>query len=253
MSYILDALKRAESERSRGEIPGLNAQPMGLSSADTPAPASRPMVAAMAAGIAVGVCGLLWWWFGSGGAPAASDSVPAPAVSPVQAPMAAPPAAVLPQPVVVSGPEVSPAAPAVVVEAVRPAASPVSREPVHTAPVTLKAPPRDAANASSRSKSAAPRPAPSASGGSGLPQPAVGDADSRVYTLNELPADIRGALPTLAVGGASHSEHAASRMLILNGQIYHEGDRLTAELTLQQIQLRSAVLSFRGYRFAINY
>jgi hypothetical protein len=26
-----------------------------------------------------------------------------------------------------------------------------------------------------------------------------------------------------------------------------------AELTLQQIQLRSAVLSFRGYRFGINY
>ena len=42
-------------------------------------------------------------------------------------------------------------------------------------------------------------------------------------------------------------------MLIINGQIYHEGDKLSPELTLQQIQLRSAVLSFRGYRYAISY
>ena len=78
---------------------------------------------------------------------------------------------------------------------------------------------------------------------------AAGDQRAPEYlAINE-----RGRVPALVVGGASHSEHAASRMLILNGQIYHEGDRLTAELTLQQIQLRSAVLSFRGYRFGINY
>jgi len=57
----------------------------------------------------------------------------------------------------------------------------------------------------------------------------------------------------VAVGGASYSESPASRMLIINGQIYHEGDKLTPELTLQQIQLRNAVLSFRGYRYAISY
>jgi two-component system nitrogen regulation response regulator NtrX len=44
-----------------------------------------------------------------------------------------------------------------------------------------------------------------------------------------------------------------SRMLIINGQIYHEGDKLTPELTLQQIRLRTAVLSFRGYLYAISY
>ncbi len=252
MSYILDALKRAESERSRGEIPGLNAQPMGLSSADTQASASRPVVAAMAAGAAVVLCGLLWWWFGSGGVPAARDAASAPDVPPVLAPVAAPAATVLPQSVVVSAAVVAPAAPAVALEAARPAAPPAPREAAHTAPLALKAPQRDTANATSRSKPAAVRPTPAASGVPGSPPPAV-DADSRVYALNELPADIRGALPTLAVGGASHSEHAASRMLILNGQVYHEGDRLTAELTLQQIQLRSAVLSFRGYRFGINY
>jgi general secretion pathway protein B len=31
MSYILDALKRADAERGRGQVPGLNAQPLGAS------------------------------------------------------------------------------------------------------------------------------------------------------------------------------------------------------------------------------
>ena len=57
----------------------------------------------------------------------------------------------------------------------------------------------------------------------------------------------------VTVGGASYSENPASRMLIINGQIFHEGDKLTSEVTLQQIKLRSAVLSYRGYRYTITY
>ena len=33
MSYILDALKRAEAERERGQVPGLNAQPVPVAAA----------------------------------------------------------------------------------------------------------------------------------------------------------------------------------------------------------------------------
>jgi general secretion pathway protein B len=77
--------------------------------------------------------------------------------------------------------------------------------------------------------------------------------EERVYAIKELPPEIRTALPTVTVGGASYSENPSSRMLIINGQIYHEGDKLTPELTLQQIRLRTAVLSFRGYLYAISY
>ena len=41
MSYILDALKRAESERSRGAVPGVHAQPQ---TAATPSPQGRRRV-----------------------------------------------------------------------------------------------------------------------------------------------------------------------------------------------------------------
>jgi general secretion pathway protein B len=78
-------------------------------------------------------------------------------------------------------------------------------------------------------------------------------SDERVYSLKELPDDIRNGLPALAVGGATYSENAASRMLIVNGNIFHEGDKLTPEVTLQQIKLRTAVLTYRGYRYFINY
>jgi general secretion pathway protein B len=80
-----------------------------------------------------------------------------------------------------------------------------------------------------------------------------GASEERVYSLKELPDDIRNSLPALAVGGATYSENAASRMLIVNGNIFHEGDKLTPEVTLQQIKLRTAVLSYRGYRYFINY
>ena len=78
-------------------------------------------------------------------------------------------------------------------------------------------------------------------------------AEPRVYALAELPDDIRRELPTLAVGGAMYSETAANRMLIINGQVFHERDKLAANLTLVQIKLKSAVLEFRGYRYSIAF
>ena len=86
-----------------------------------------------------------------------------------------------------------------------------------------------------------------------MPAIHAASAGERIYTLKELPDDIRSSLPVLTVGGATYSDNAASRMLIVNGNLFHEGDKLTPELTLQQIKLRAAVLSFRGYRYSISY
>lgn len=81
----------------------------------------------------------------------------------------------------------------------------------------------------------------------------VSPVEERVHTVAELPDDIRRQLPALTVAGATYSENPASRMLLINGQLYHEGDKLAPELTLQQIHLRRAVLSFRGYRYSVSY
>jgi general secretion pathway protein B len=57
----------------------------------------------------------------------------------------------------------------------------------------------------------------------------------------------------LSIGGSSYSENPAGRLLIVNGQVFHEGDQLTNELLLERIELKAAVLSFRGYRYRVTF
>ncbi|MET0518583.1 MAG: general secretion pathway protein GspB, partial [Burkholderiaceae bacterium] len=78
-------------------------------------------------------------------------------------------------------------------------------------------------------------------------------APAAVPTIAELPEALRRELPALAVGGAMYSDTPANRMLILNGQVFHEGDRVAEQLVLERIKLRGAVLVFRGQRYAISF
>ena len=50
-----------------------------------------------------------------------------------------------------------------------------------------------------------------------------------------------------------YSENPANRMLIINGKLFHEGDKLAPGLSLEQISLKSAVLRLKGYRYGISY
>ena len=218
MSYILDALKRAESERSRGAIPNIHAQPGLAGEGDGSGPVPRQRAAL---GVAVAVllaAAAAWWWMSLDDAkPVAVLADATPSTSP-SVPSGAAPAAIASVPT-----------PALAVRV------PVTAGvPVPTAPAKPIALPWLA-------QQATPKPTSAAS------------ASERIYTLKELPDNIRSSLPVLTVGGATYSDNAASRMLIVNGNLFHEGDKLTPELTLQQIKLRAAVLSFRGYRYSISY
>jgi general secretion pathway protein B len=82
---------------------------------------------------------------------------------------------------------------------------------------------------------------------------ASASGETRIYALAELPDEIRRQLPALSVGGSAYSKRAADRILIVNGQVLHEGDKVAPELVLQQIKLRAAVLAFKGYRYEIAY
>lgn len=218
MSYILDALKRAEAERSRGEVPTIHAPSVPIGDTASEVSPSRLLVWIGAASGLILLAVAAWWWYGK---PTVTSEDLA----------ASPPVPVTVPPVVVP----SPTAPA------RPA------EP-------RQLPPRATVAMVAPSSPLVFKPLPSDPVATPPSRPTVRSASEEpVYPLKDLPGDIRAALPAVAVGGASYSENPSSRMLIINGQIYHEGDKLTPELTLQQIQLRSAVLSFRGYRYAISY
>jgi general secretion pathway protein B len=78
-------------------------------------------------------------------------------------------------------------------------------------------------------------------------------AEARIPTQAELPEAVRRELPALTFGGAMHSPNAASRMLIVNGQLFHEGDKIGPELWLEQIKLKDAVLRYKQHRYSVSY
>ena len=49
------------------------------------------------------------------------------------------------------------------------------------------------------------------------------------------------------------SANKADRILIINGQVLHEGDAIAPGLMLEQIRLKAAVLAFKGYRYGIAF
>lgn len=210
MSYILDALRRAEAERQRGAVPGLHAQPSVMALDDQP-PRRRLLLVVVALAGALAAAAGLAWWLGRqavlaareapvGAAPEVVKTVPAPESKPVVAPVPTPPP-VPPQVIVMVNPS--------------PAAVPVAR----------------AASA------AAVAAAPSASAPVALPR------------LADLPEGVRATLPSLSLGGIVHASAAAQRLVILGGQVFHEGDRPLPELLVQEIRPRTVVLVWRGQAF----
>ncbi|MEO8058242.1 MAG: general secretion pathway protein GspB [Burkholderiales bacterium] len=236
MSYILDALRRADAERERGSVPGIHARPAMLGEADIEAPRSgRPGLWAGLAFVLVLLAVLGWWLLGHDSSPPTPAPPPAPAQVLAPAPVLAEPAPVSPAPALA----LAPVAAAPLVAAAPPA-------PVPPAP---RAPERERPTKAKVEVAKPDKPTPGAASKPALPAA----NEPRVYALSELPDEIRRELPTLAVGGAMYSQNPANRMLIVNGQTFHEGDKLAPNLSLAQIRLKSAVLEYKGYRYGITY
>ncbi len=226
MSYILEALRRAEAQRQRGAVPGLHAQPASAALAD-PALARQAgarrswRLAWVLAAVLLLAAGARWWLGPSG--PSGLE----PTVGPAQ-PFAVAPVARIAAPAV----EPALAAPAV---------------PVAPAPAASAAP-ANAAALPPRVASSAGLPLPAA------PPPATAPASApRLPTLAELPETVRRELPVFTLGGSVYAEQASQRMVIINGQVMREGERLAPELLLQQIRLKSVVLDYRGQRFELPF
>lgn len=234
MSYILDALRKADAERERGHVPGLHAQP-GPSRTDDDigrgARAMPPWAWFVGAVSVLAVAGVAWQWL--------ERDTPQPPAAP--RPAETPSLAMAPAPAVQQA--AAPPAPPAPVVAPSPAPPPV---PIERATPARAAPARIAtvAPVAHTPSAAAPRAATA---------PASSANEGKVYAISELPDSVRRELPTLAIGGSIYSDNAASRFLIINGQIFHEGDKVTPSLTLEQIKLKAAVLQYKGYRYSTSF
>lgn len=236
MSLILDALRKADAERERGAVPGLHAQPMPLPASEGRARArSLPWLWLAIGALAVLAAALAWR---VAGRVESRSLVEATAAAPP--PAAAAPAAAA----TATTPAAPPAAP--------PAANPPGT-PTASAPPQFVAEPAPWPTQDSR-KPAVPEPVPAAKrAASAAPAESAVAPVPPVYAREQLPPQIRAELPPLAFGGAIYSSNPADRSLIVNGRLLRENDRLTGELTLEQIRLKAAVFRYKGYRFEVGF
>ena len=212
MSYILEALKKAESERERGQVLGLNAAQHSRTLRY--GHHARPwwlLLVVLLLAVAYGL------WRQSGAMPpsAALASSATPAASAAAVPVEALPVATLATPF-----SAIPLTTVAHVQArVLPAAAALDAGPMSAVPLETLPKPQQVA---------------------GLP------------LLQELPDSLKRQIPALTISGAIYSDSPAEWTLIINDQVLAKGSQVAPELRLEDIGANSAVFNFRGQRFRLE-
>lgn len=237
MSYILDALRRSQAERERGRTPGLHTPagaPPGLA---VPRPRRTGAWAVAALALAV-VLALGGWRFWPMAQPRAVVLAPAPAA---QAGLAPAPHSVPTAP----PPVQSASAPAPLAEPAAARAEPPQRVlPPAPQPQPKTRVAREAEHPRQVRASPATAPVPAAA-------PQEEAAAAPVFAQSDLPPAVQAQLPKLQLAGITYSSNPKFRMVIVNGQVLHEGDQAAPGLQLERIEQGRTVWSFRGYRYAL--
>jgi general secretion pathway protein B len=221
MSYILDALRKAERERHLGQPPSLTVPPLA-------AEPRRPRLGLwLGAGLGLGLNVALLAFFLTRPPPA----TPPPDVTALPAPAASAPStppAVGSLPAASAGAKAAatrqePAGKSVTLEPPRPTAPPAGRERRETPARPLVIP---------GSVTLAPAPEP-------------------VPALETLPAGARRGIPALNLDIHSHSADPDKRFVVINGQRYREGERLGEGPVLETVTRDGAILRQGGQRFRL--
>ena len=222
MSYILDALKRADAERQHGTVPSLHTRQVttptlqNTSGAQNRRWLTASAVLILAAAAAVGG----WFWRApSNDAPRQADAQIA-LTSPVASP---PPLPALAAPTLLPAPVPAPVT-----------AAPVAPKPKPEPAPKPETPPR---------RIAAPKPTP--------PPPAAASAE--LPLLSELPDNIRRQIPAMAINGVVYSDNPGQRVLLVNQQVLTQGSQAVPDVKLEEIRPHSSVFSFQGTRFRLAH
>ena len=230
MSYILDALKRADQDRRVGVLPAdSQSPPMPEVAGVAHRTRSWTLAVRVGVGLLLGVAAALAWHHGRGSATLPSVASVASLPS-----LPSPPA----QPVVAAVNVAAPTSMAAV------SVPPLSAPPMHPAPAPAVPPapqPIAAAPAPFLPQAASPVPPAKA--------PAPGPQRSPSAQQPETPEP----LLRFKLSGSIYSTRAADRLLIVDGQIAHEGDRVAPEVVLERIQPKSAIFLFRQRRYELSY
>lgn len=219
MSIILDALKKAETERHLGHLPGLHSR-QSASTEPGAATRNRTVVALGFGGAAIVLIGAVAGWvYWNGATPVQQVSLSPQKTTNVQ----------VIEPVSIAVPQQEIPVP----------------PPLLALPATVKPVPMVIAKAAPT----APLPAPPSSN-----KPAIAVlAQDKVVALADLPPALQRELPALVIGGSMYSDNAADRMLLIDKRLLHEGEEAGSGVVLEKILQKEAILRFRGTRFRINF
>lgn len=263
MSYILDALKRADAERQRGTVPSLHARQVTTPALPNTSGAQNRRWLAVGAVLILGAAaaGGGWFWRAPpGDAPRPADAHiamarPAPAASPPPLPALAAPAPTstpLPVPLPVTTAPVPPTP--------EPAPKPEVPPRRVVAPKPAPPPPAAAAPAAPKSKAdtTVAKATPASASASPQPAPAPKSAPSRAAPaelplLSELPENIRRQIPAMAINGVVYSDNPGQRVLLVNQQVLTPGSQAVPDVKLEEIRPHSSVFSFQGTRFRLAH
>jgi general secretion pathway protein B len=254
MSYILDALKKAESERQLGSVPSVYGQPLPIAKSDEPISLWRRPWSWIAAGFLV-AAGIAWTWTLTS-QKEAPHAMPAVAQQEISQPPV--PTAVAQAPLVEREATQAISTPAMEKETidnartVKNVPTPVRDEK----PATLKKPVVIAAKTPPEKSGTKLEPAQRSATQDKAPNAATTPpqtVDTEVALLRDLPEHIRSGLPSISVGGYIYSPNPAARSMLLNNRLVREGDQLASGLTLERMMPKEAVLNYQGQRFRLPY
>lgn len=212
MSYILDALRKSESERRQGKVPDLGQQ---VQFVHKPRKKSSPLVALVAAGLVLNavVLAVVFW-----------PETPAEPVTPAPQPTVEPGPEAAPEPKAEAGPEPK-AEP-------RPEPAP---EPEPVARPTIIVP-----SASSRANS-----------GPSVRAAGTGVSSGPVPHLIEMPLAFQKSVPDLVFNSHIYASDPASRRVMINDNYLQAGDSFDG-IQVQQITQEGVVLSRNGQAFRVG-
>ncbi|MGV8894387.1 MAG: general secretion pathway protein GspB [Burkholderiaceae bacterium] len=236
MSYILDALKKAEAQRTLGTLPNIHAPAVFAATPDDRASLWRRAWRWGALVLLMLILLALVWlrpWQRAAVLPKVAPSVPMQPIPPT--PALPPTVRTVPTPPAPPVPKIT--SKAVPVETSKPKAA------ASSAPTS---PPKPKQRPAATITPTAPIPAP-------VPTPFIAAPEPVLQTLRELPTQIQRDIPPMVISGYIYSSNKAERSLLINNQLLREGDSIAPGLILEKMLPAAVVLNYKGYRYRMPY
>lgn len=252
MSYLLDALRKADHERQLGTVPDLATAADTVAASQQGTPIWLVVVIAGVVALNIAVLGtVMWQWLGGleGDRPLAAKTVNSGAAEVAKRSSTAP------QPSSRKGKTVAAGARRPAAPTNNRGANPagVSQSPVGSAPDGLGAAQRMAAAgaATSTDSSLQAREAEPSALVTVESYASPVERYGEVPWLRELPQAVRADLPEYTLNGLLYSSVPGVSFVLINGGRYHEGERIPAGGAVVTIRAEGVVINYKGRRFRL--